>query len=178
MYFQPGESFYWYEGHKFNQTEQPEVFILKESELSKSSERRKIVIKCPLPPSDVLMSLNGGDQKSFKSAQSHPLAENRATVSAFHIKLAFLEMQGLNINLKKNRHQDELVENFLDFSSQNFINKDLFKNNRAPEKFLIFYDSKCRECKLDHLHNNFDPFRVGSIMCSLKVRNRENRKNA
>lgn len=164
-YFHSGDSFYWYEGKTFNQTQQPEVLILKDTV---QYDRKKVVFKCKLPKSDVYLSLNGGDEKSFRQAQSYPLPSNRVTVSAFHVKLSFLEMEGLNIDLKK-QNEDLVTDNFLDFSSQNFLNKNLFKNKKAPERFLILHDSKCRKCELNAQMTSFDPMRSNSILCSLKV---------
>ena len=149
-YFQPGEEYYWIEGKQLNTTKQPEVLIFKDAE----NERKKIVIKCPLPPSDVSLSLNHGEFRTYRPAQSHPKVDNRVTISAFHIKLAFLENQGFNFN---------------DFqtASRTFIRKTLFKNNKSPERFLIYYDSRCRNCEINNRFDN--PFRSNSIMCSLKV---------
>lgn len=153
-YFQSGDSYYWYEGKQLNSTHQPEVYILKESQ-----DRKKIVIKCPLRSSDVASSLNGLDAKSFHSAQSHPLVSNKVTVSAFHVKLALLDVQEFSQN-----------PSFIDFSSRSFISNTLFKNKPAPERYLLFYDSKCRHCQVNTNYESFDPFRAESILCSLKVK--------
>lgn len=159
---------YWYDGKQLNSTYQPEVFIVKDSDATMMSryDRKKIFIKCPLPFSDVSLSLNRGHPKSFKPAHTHPSVRNRVTVSAFHVKLAFLQVQGLNINLNKEKQSDEKL---FEFSASSFINKNLLKNNKAPERFLIQYDSKCRSCKANMDYSEFDPFRTGSILCSLKV---------
>lgn len=178
-YFQPGESYYWYDGKQLNSTSQPEVVIVKDSDSfisSSRSDRKKIVIKCPLPISDLSLSLNRGDRKSFKPVHTHPLVRERTTVSAFHVKLAFLDLQGLNINMAKSpKPADFDKDNFLDFSSRTFINNNLFKNNKAPERFIVHYDSKCRSCQLNAaILSDFDPFRAQSILCSLKVQFFEN----
>lgn len=170
-YFHSGEAFYWYDGKQLNSTVQPEVLIVKDTDafFSLKNDRKKVIIKCPLPISDVNLSLNGGDPKSFRSAHTHPSINNRVTVSAFHVKLAFSQVQGLHINLKKHRHA-ESQENFLNFSTISFINKNFLKNNKAPERFLVHYDSKCRSCRVNKDYSQFDPFRTGSILCSLKVK--------
>lgn len=149
------------------------MLIVKDSDSFISSsrlDRKKILIKCPLPISDVSLSLNRGDPKSFKSAHSHPWVRERTTVAAFHVKLAFLDLQGLNINVKQtNKHKQEET-NFLDFTSRTFINNNLFKNNRAPERFIVHYDSKCRACQVNSNYSDFDPARNQSVLCSLKVK--------
>jgi len=151
-YFQSGDDYYWTEGKQLNSTKQPEVYILKDGA---QNERKKIVIKCPLPPSDVSLSLNHGDLRTYRPAQSHPQVNNRVTVSAFHVKLSFTESQGLNLN------EFQSV-------SRNMIQKTLFKNNKQPERFLVYYDSRCRNCDINSQLSSFDPFKTGSIMCSLK----------
>jgi hypothetical protein len=172
-YFNSGDSFYWYDGKKLNDTFNAQVFILKDNS---RSDRKKIVFKCKLPPSDVYASLNAYS-KGYKSAQSYPLPSGRVTISAFHVKLTFLQMESLNINIKKSDDEYSLVggaggggDNILDFSSANFLNANLF-NKKSPERYLIYQDSTCRSCQLNEnsLSGTITPLKDNSVLCQIKV---------
>lgn len=153
-YFNSGDKFYWYQDKKFNDSYSPEVFILKDS---LDANKKRIVFKCQLPTSDVYLSLNG-DAKAYKPAQSHPLPSYRVTVSALHVRLNFMQIESLNINLEKNTNDPvyNLIDNVLDISSQDFLPK------KSTERFMVYYDSRCKNCSI----GNMNPV---SVKCGLKV---------
>ncbi|CAF0869353.1 unnamed protein product [Brachionus calyciflorus] len=158
-YFSAGDKYLWYPNKKLNSTTSPEVNIVKDSD----PRTKRIVFKCPLPKSDVFLSIYG---HNFKQAHSHPSLANKVTVSGLHLRLSFLQMESLNVKVNKKR--DELYS-ILDYT------KDIsnaFKEiipKQSTERFFVYYDSKCRDCKIDYSIQKFIPYYSNYLNCNLKV---------
>ncbi len=153
-YFKNDEQFLWYEGKHLNDTIRPEVFISQAG----VNENRKITFKCNLPKSDVEQSLSP-TASDYKSIQSHPSYDAKTTVSAIHIKLNFMHIENINIYMNKYKSNDNDKEDIgAQFATQNLI-------QRSSEKFLIYYDGKCKNCFTKE--PTFKPHESNTLMCSL-----------
>ena len=159
QYFNAGETYLLNEGKILNETSNPQVHIIKDT-LQK--DKRKIIFECKLPLSDVFLSLNQNEISARKSIHSHPLPMNRATVSGIHVKLNFLQMENLVVNVNTRRLNSEG-----DMLNQA---RDQLLNSKKPiERFLVHYDTKCRQCELNGV-NFTTPLANDSIRCNLKVK--------
>ena len=163
-YFRAGENFYWYEGKKLNETMRPEVFI---SSVNNRDNRKKITFKCSLPKSDVELSLSD-NSNVYKPMQSHPASGYTASVSATHIRLNFMHIENINIYMSKYKSTD--LEDGDDTQKQ-FASQNLIK--RSAERFLIYYDEKCKTCTVNE--PIYKPSDKSVLMCDLKQNTCENK---
>lgn len=83
-------------GKVLNDTYKPSVHIIPDG---KKKYRKRIIFECKLPRSDVHLSLKPLPSKTF---QGHPVKTSPVTVSGLHIKLYFVPLSGININVRNN----------------------------------------------------------------------------
>jgi hypothetical protein len=164
-YFDSDDGFYWYENKKLNHTSSPNVYITHDPDHKK---KRIIIFECKLPRSDVFMSMNYHMQHDdqYKPIHGHPLPNYRVTVSGLHVKLNFMQMDNLVINLNQNKNHN--YEN----TDSTFINmaRNKFLSNRAPiERYFVFYDTKCRTCSHNGSLEHLNLLENDSLQCDLNV---------
>ena len=167
-YFYSGDDYYWYEGKKLNDTYKPDVYIVSDSV---RRNRKKIIFECRLPKSDVQLSLN---PVASRSSHSHPLPPKKVTVSALHVRLDFVPIEGININL--DRKQTDTATTTSEYPTPYDQTRTSGGGKRSSvERYIIFYANKCRNCSLNVENSTVDgddelfkPTFKRSIKCHLK----------
>ena len=180
-YFDPDDEYYWYEGKKLNNTYKPEVYILSDKV---KKGRKMIIFECRVPKSDVYLSLK---PMASRSSHSHPLPPRCVTVSAFHVKLNFIPLAGINVNLKKQTQSPITIKSTKSTKKYIYSDKAGHEAESEPEsnvdestrksvnRYMIFYDGKCRNCTFNVANSSLDsdlyinPLFYKSVKCNLKA---------
>ena len=180
-YFTVEDEYYWYEGKKLNDSYKPDVYILPDRN---KKGRKMIIYECKLPKSDVYLSLK---PTAARSSHSYPLPPKRVTVSALHLSLNLVPFKGINVKLKKSKYEMTTTKQsrfvYSEYSSVtsskngNHNNNELMDNpdRKNIDRFMIFYDGKCRDCFININNMTIDsnqlinPTFFRSVKCHLKV---------
>jgi hypothetical protein len=159
-YFMPDDQYFWQDGKVLNETTSPEVYIIRDPA---NKDKRKIIFECKLPVSDVFSSLNYDLVNQFRPAHSYPMPNYRVTVSGLHMKLNFLRMDNLVININQKRLMKDNEDNMMNEASNQFLN-----NKKNIERYFVYVNSVCRTCSLNPT-NFSSPVLSNSILCDIKV---------
>ena len=158
-YFNSSDNFLWFNNKKLNDTIlKPEVSIIKDT---KDENRKTVIFECPIPKSDVEMSITAV-QNGYSTMQSYPMSRYRTTVSAMHVRLNFMHIESVNLHLNKYSSEDK------DESVDGLTQKDIIK--QSVERFLIYYDGKCKTCNVNESVHNYNPSILNAIKCNLNER--------
>ncbi|CAF0852892.1 unnamed protein product [Brachionus calyciflorus] len=126
----------------FQNSNKANVYIISDGA---KTYRKTIIYECILPKSDVYLSLK---PIASRFSQSRPIGLNKVTVSGFHVKLNFMPLSGIDVNVKTSA--------------------------KSAQKYLVFYHYKCRNCFVDinpttiNENDLLDPFSYRSIRCQLR----------
>ena len=150
-YLDTSDDLIWYEGKKLIEKQRPEVYIV-----SKANQKH-LIFKCRLPAySDVHLSIKD------KSVQL-----KRVTVSGYHLRLNFLPLDEISINLAKANQNTNMT------TKSWYLN---LKQSAHIDKYIVYYDKKCRQCIFNLANSTIDsydgflnPKYLHSIKCWIKV---------
>jgi hypothetical protein len=162
-YLETSEDLIWYEGKKLSNKQRPEIILLNEQQ-QKSAQT--LIFKCKLPEySDTYLSMKDSESIQLK----------RVSVSGFHIRLNFLPLDDILINISKiNNNNNKNSATTPPPRNAWLLN---LKKKAEINKHIIFYDRKCRLCfnnirntTINNRSGYLEPNNAHSIKCLIKVK--------
>jgi hypothetical protein len=108
-----------------------------------NQKAKTLIFRCRLPPfSDTQLSMKDSGSLQLK----------RVTVSGYHLRLNFMPIDDVLVNISKIR-KNENTKNILFLNSRfktstrsNTWFMNLVKQKAEIDKYIVFYDRKCRFC--------------------------------
>ena len=163
---------FWHEDKKTKSTSRPQVSVIRDESKHNGSQRKSLVVfECSLPASDVWLSVNGSPRPP-KSAHTHPHAAGQVTVSAMRVTLSFAKSldDTLSVNVRnKQLTHDHAVDGYHPSNSSS-SSSSFFTNRKSTERYLVYYDGKCKKCGVAVQTRVIDPFQAQSLKCATKVK--------